>query len=67
MGGGRSWSPARPRYPVWLTYTWYSKYARIDTDNVAFAVKFIHDGLIDAGVLDGDGRRHIAGLSHAAS
>ncbi|MBE0626611.1 MAG: hypothetical protein IH606_17560 [Burkholderiales bacterium] len=52
-------------YPVWITYTWYSKDARIDTDNVAFAVKFIHDGLVEAGVLDGDGRRHVARFGHA--
>jgi hypothetical protein len=53
-------------YPVHITYTWYSKDNRMDIDNVAFAVKFIHDGLVEAGVLDGDGRKHIAGFSHAA-
>jgi len=53
------------QYPVHITYTWYSKDSRKDVDNVAFAVKFIHDGLVEAGVLDGDGRKHISGFSHA--
>ena len=38
---------------------------RKDIDNVAFAVKFIYDGLVEAGVFHGDGRRHISGFSHA--
>lgn len=53
-------------YPVHITYTWYSKDSRKDIDNIAFAVKFIHDGLVDAGVLEGDGRKHISGFSHSA-
>ncbi|TFH72378.1 hypothetical protein E3V39_12420 [Gammaproteobacteria bacterium LSUCC0112] len=57
--------PAITQYPVNITYTWYSKDSRKDVDNVAFAVKFIHDGLVEAGVLAGDGRKHIAGFSHA--
>lgn len=57
--------PRITSYPVHITYTWYSKDERKDIDNVAFAVKFIHDGLVEAGVLDGDGRRHISGFSHA--
>lgn len=53
-------------YPVHITYTWYSKDSRVDIDNVAFAVKFIHDGLVEAGVLDGDDRKHVAGFTHSA-
>jgi Holliday junction resolvase RusA-like endonuclease len=52
-------------YPVHIEYTWYSKDSRKDIDNIAFAVKFIHDGLVQAGVLEGDGRKHISSFSHA--
>jgi len=34
-----------------------------DHDNIAFAKKFIFDGLIDAGALKGDGAKHINNLS----
>jgi Holliday junction resolvase RusA-like endonuclease len=50
-------------YPVHISYAWYSKDQRKDIDNVAFAKKSINDGLVWAGVLDGDGRRHISGYT----
>ena len=50
-------------YPVHITYEWYSPDQRKDLDNVAFAKKSINDGLVAAGVLDGDGRRHISGFT----
>jgi Holliday junction resolvase RusA-like endonuclease len=48
------------KYPVHIVYTWYSPNRRKDIDNVAFAKKFINDGLVDAGVLEGDGRKQVA-------
>jgi len=50
-------------YPVYITYHWYSPNARKDIDNVAFAKKFINDGLILGGVLENDSRKFIAGFS----
>lgn len=55
--------PKVTSYPVHITYTWYMKDRRKDLDNVAFAKKFINDGLVLAGVLAGDGQQHIGGFS----
>lgn len=55
--------PPVSRYPVRISFAWYSKNSRKDIDNVAFAKKFIMDGLVEAGVLKGDGRKHIAGFA----
>lgn len=54
--------PPVSRYPVRIAFTWYSKDSRKDIDNVSFAKKFILDGLVEAGVLAGDGRKHVAGF-----
>lgn len=54
--------PPVSRYPVRISITWYSRDSRKDVDNVAFAKKFILDGLVEAGVLAGDGRKHVAGF-----
>lgn len=43
------------RAPVLITYHWYCKDKRRDKDNIAFAKKFIQDGLVNAGVLKNDG------------
>lgn len=55
--------PEVDKYPVHITYNWYSKDQRKDTDNVAFAKKFINDGLVKAGVLEDDSRKFVAGFS----
>ena len=49
--------------PVYVSFTWHTKNMRKDPDNVAFAKKMILDGLVDAGVLAGDGRRYVLGFS----
>lgn len=49
--------------PVHITYVWYMKDRRRDLDNIAFAKKFINDGLVLANILPGDGQAHIAGFS----
>lgn len=41
--------------PPEIVFFWYEKNRKRDKDNVAFAKKFILDGLVMAGVLDGDG------------
>lgn len=44
---------------VTIHFFWYSKNERKDPDNIAFAKKFILDGLVDARVLIKDGRKQI--------
>ena len=45
-----------PEYQsVKLNITWYCKNRRRDPDNIASAVKFIFDGLVEAGVIKNDG------------
>ena len=52
------------KYPVNITCNWYLKDRRKDIDNCAFAVKFILDGLVMAGVLENDSQKYIKSLSH---
>ena len=40
---------------VFLDITWYCKNKKRDPDNIAAAVKFIWDGLVEAGVIKNDG------------
>ncbi len=47
------------QYPVRIVYRWYSKNERMDIDNVAFAKKFINDGLVEAKVLENDSRKFV--------
>lgn len=49
---------------VKLLYTWYEPTKRRDLDNISFAQKFVQDALVTAGVLAGDGWKHIAGFEH---
>jgi len=51
------------KYPVRIAYKWYCKDQRKDTDNVAFAKKFVNDGLVIAGVLENDSRKFVCGFS----
>lgn len=46
-------------YPVKITFEWYSKDQRKDIDNVAFAKKYILDGLVRAHVLENDSRKYV--------
>lgn len=48
---------------VKITYRWYEENKRRDLDNIAFAKKFIQDALVEWGMLQGDGWRHIIGFS----
>lgn len=53
-----------PRFagPVAVHFLWVEPNRRRDLDNVAFAKKFVLDGLVAAGVLEGDGQRHVVAL-----
>lgn len=50
-------------YPVTVNFKWYSKNSKKDIDNVAFAKKFILDGLVLARVLEDDSRRFVTGFT----
>lgn len=50
-------------YPVRVRFTWYSKNAKKDIDNIAFAKKFILDGLVEAGILMNDSRKFVVGFT----
>ena len=54
-----------PRFarPVTVRFTWVEGNRRRDIDNVAFAKKFILDGLVRAGVILDDTPRYVAGLA----
>lgn len=44
--------------------TWYCKNKRIDPDNTSAGVKFLLDGLVEAGVMENDGWGNINSLTH---
>ena len=52
------------KMPVDVTCTWYTKNLRKDPDNVSAGVKFVLDGLVQAGVLPDDRRKQINSISH---
>lgn len=49
---------------IFLDITWIEKNKRRDPDNIASAVKFIWDGLVQAGVIANDGWNENAGWSN---
>ena len=53
----------RIRPPVFFAFRWYCKDKKKDKDNIAFAKKYIFDGLILAKVLANDGWNDIEGWS----
>jgi hypothetical protein len=50
------------RYDVMCV--WFCRNQLTDPDNIAFAVKYVLDGMQQAGVLPGDGWKNIATLHH---
>ena len=50
------------RLPVWVRTTYFMKTRRGDPDNVRVAIKYILDGLVQAGVLEDDSQRWIVGF-----
>lgn len=51
-------------YPLGVVCRWYTKDERMDPDNVAFAIKFLMDGMQAAGFLRNDGRKEIRCIYH---
>lgn len=51
--------------PVLLEIVWYEKNNKRDIDNIASGVKFILDGLVEAGVLVNDSQKYVKGLVHS--
>ena len=52
------------KYPVELQIAWYEPDRRRDVDNIQFAVKFIQDALVEAGILEKDSQKYVSKLSH---
>ena len=52
----------RFRKPVFVTFRWVEGSTRRDWDNVAFAKKFVLDGLVKAGVIGNDSQRFVVGF-----
>jgi Holliday junction resolvase RusA-like endonuclease len=47
-----------------LTITWYEPNEKRDPDNIMGGQKFIFDGLVRAGTIPNDTRKHIGDISH---
>ena len=52
-----------PKLPMDLKFTWYVKNRRKDKDNIAFAKKFILDGMTSSGLIKNDGWAQIEGFT----
>jgi Holliday junction resolvase RusA-like endonuclease len=49
--------------PCVFSFRWFAKDARTDPDNIAFARKFLMDGIVQAGVLPDDDWSHVAAFT----
>ncbi|MHC5375606.1 RusA family crossover junction endodeoxyribonuclease [Enterococcus sp. LJL120] len=61
-----AFTPIRARklkLPITIHVTWVCKDKRKDKDNIAFAKKFLLDGMIQCGLLKNDGWSEIAGFT----
>ncbi|MCY4128968.1 MAG: Holliday junction resolvase [Gammaproteobacteria bacterium] len=52
-----------PEPPVFVSCRWLCGNRRVDPDNIAAGKKFILDGFVKAGILKGDGWKHIGGFA----
>ena len=50
---------------IFLDITWIEQNMRRDPDNIAAAVKFIWDGLVEAGVIENDGWKQNGGWKNS--
>ena len=53
-----------PKYPLKASFVWHVTNRKKDLDNIAFGQKFILDALQKKGIIEGDGMKYIAELSH---
>lgn len=51
--------PVIKDYPIKVGFNWYSKDSRKDIDNVAFAKKFLLDGMVLSGMIENDSRKFV--------
>lgn len=51
-------------YQADYTFTWFRPNKRSDPDNIAFAQKFVFDGLMEAGKLPNDSMRYVRSITH---
>jgi len=51
------------RNKIWVDFEWHEEGRLRDMDNIAFAKKFILDGLVEAGRIPDDGWNWISGFS----
>lgn len=58
---------AKPKLPISLKIRWICKNKRKDKDNIAFAKKFLFDGMQQAGVIPNDGWKEIGDWSEEFS
>lgn len=49
--------------PIDLHFKWYVPSKRKDKDNIAFAKKFILDGMLQAGLIENDGWKQIGNFT----
>jgi hypothetical protein len=56
--------PPIEEYPVDLYLIWYRANRKSDPDNIAFAIKYILDGLQDAGVMKQDTWECVRSITH---
>lgn len=49
--------------PVFVVFEWHEKTKRRDSDNIAFAKKFILDAMQSAGIIPNDNRKYVKGFS----
>jgi len=47
-----------------FSFCWYQKNKRKDPDNIAFACKFVFDGLVKSGILPNDNQAFVGRIHH---
>ena len=50
--------------PYRLRVTWHERDRRRDVDNIEYALKFILDGLVAAGIVEGDSQAFVRKIEH---
>lgn len=51
--------------PVKVSVVWIEPNMRRDKDNIRSAIKYILDGMVEAGIIPGDGWKHVSDISDA--
>lgn len=49
--------------PLKLNFTWFVANKKKDLDNMSFSKKFILDGMVECGILENDGQKHVNSFS----